>query len=84
MLTRVDLGVVVRHHVPVLLDKVTSTTAFVTGERENEIIPYLFELVPDSPAVRLIKVLCHAFNETFQHMFTSTVSQRSVNRTKSC
>jgi hypothetical protein len=80
MLTQIDLGVVIRRQIPVLLDKVAPVPIFVTGKCENEWIHIQSNPFLDSPAIRLIKTLCREFNETFQHMFTNTVSKSLVIR----
>ncbi|CAF2628893.1 unnamed protein product [Rotaria sp. Silwood2] len=52
----VDLSAVVRQQIPVLLDKMVEVPAFIT----------------DSPAIRLVKVLCRHFDETVHHTFSDT------------
>ncbi|CAF4165901.1 unnamed protein product [Adineta steineri] len=54
MLMNIDLSKEVRRQVPVLLDKLVETHAFIS----------------DSPPIRLIKILCRKFGETIQHIFS--------------
>ncbi|CAF4309637.1 unnamed protein product, partial [Rotaria sp. Silwood2] len=52
----VDLRSIVRRHIPILLEKITTTPGFIT----------------DSPPIQLIRVLCRAFEETIHHVYCST------------
>ncbi|CAF1408207.1 unnamed protein product [Adineta steineri] len=53
----VDLRTVVRYQVPVLLEKLLSSPAFIT----------------DPPPIQLIRVLCRHFGETVHHIYCDTV-----------
>ncbi|CAM4949821.1 unnamed protein product [Rotaria socialis] len=53
MLMNIDLSKEVRQQVPILLDKLVETPAFIA----------------DSSPIRLIKILCRKFGETVQHVF---------------
>ncbi|CAF1286535.1 unnamed protein product [Rotaria sordida] len=53
MLVNIDLIKEVRRQIPILLDKLVETPAFIA----------------DSPPIRLIKILCRKFGETVQHIF---------------
>ncbi|CAF3846764.1 unnamed protein product [Adineta steineri] len=52
----VDLRTVVRYQVPVLLEKLLSSPAFIT----------------DPPPIQLIRVLCRHFGETVHHIYCDT------------
>ncbi|CAM4942781.1 unnamed protein product [Rotaria socialis] len=52
----VDLRVVVRRQIPILLQKMITTPAFIT----------------DSPPIQLIRVLCRQFEETVHHTYCNT------------
>ncbi|CAF3961548.1 unnamed protein product, partial [Rotaria sordida] len=56
MLMKIDLNVAVRCQIPILLDKLLTTPAFITN----------------SPSIQLIKVLCRQFDEIVQHTFYNT------------
>jgi len=51
---------------------------FVTGNIINASIVIQWIIFIDSPAIRLVKILCREFDETFQHMFSNTVRNKDV------
>ncbi|CAF1460105.1 unnamed protein product, partial [Rotaria sordida] len=58
MIMGADLRVVVRRQIPILLEKIIVTPAFIT----------------DTPPIQLIRVLCRQFDESVHHLYCNTVS----------
>ncbi|CAF1426972.1 unnamed protein product, partial [Rotaria sordida] len=56
MIMGADLHVVVRRQIPVLLEKIIVTPAFIT----------------DTPPIQLIRVLCRQFDESVHHLYCNT------------
>ncbi|CAF4393168.1 unnamed protein product, partial [Rotaria sordida] len=52
----IDLRAIVRQQIPVLLDKVVTTPAVITG----------------SPPIQLIRVLCRQFEESAHHIYCNS------------
>lgn len=73
MLLNIDLNIVVRRKISILLDKLASTPIFVAGKY---IYIYIMQstFILDTPPIRVIKILCRYFEETFQHIFCENVS----------
>ncbi|CAF1519519.1 unnamed protein product [Rotaria sp. Silwood1] len=56
MMIGADLRAVVRRQIPILLERIIATPAFIT----------------DSPPIQLIRVLCRQFDESIHHLYCNT------------
>jgi hypothetical protein len=75
-------GAVFRN-VPMLLEKLSPTPAFINGEKRTTVkthVPCFFLTLTfaisilDSMPIRLLKVLCRQFQETSTHIVSTSVS----------
>ncbi|CAF4239618.1 unnamed protein product, partial [Adineta steineri] len=66
----VDLRTVVRYQVLVLLEKLLSSPAFITGNKKKE-IKFVHNVcsLADPPPIQLVRVLCRHFGETVHHIY---------------